>query len=625
MRVTRENGVIFYVITALAVIWTLFQLYTAATGVLPALQQRSIHLLFALVLTFLVYPFKRGSDHKPGLTVDRLLFAGLAAWTVGYVAINHEAIWMQTSSLSLLQEVISLTLIILVLDAARRLTGWALPLVALTFLTYSHFGNYMPGYLRNKGYSLVEIARYQVMSIEGIFGIALGVIASFVFLFIFYSAILQVSGGGQIFIDLATALFGKYRGGPAKIAVVASAMFGTISGSAVANVATTGAFTIPLMKQTGYSNRFAGAVEAVASSGGQFMPPIMGSSAFLIAEILSIPYWQVALAALIPACLYFAAVFIMVDLEAVKEGIKGLPPSEVPSLKKTLASGWHLLLSPLALVVFLMILGWSPMKSAFWAIIVALASTFINPKNRLTLDQLFTSMRTGALGTLETSVACACVGLVIGSIMQTGVGFSLSSFLVGTAQGNLHVLLILTMVASLILGMGLPTVAAYLVLSVMVAPALVEMGVYPLAAHLFIFYFGIISAITPPVALASFVAAGISGDKPVTTSLTSLRLGLSAFILPFMFVYGPALILQGSPIEVLVATCTATLGVFALSCGLQRYFIRQLNFIESALFVLIALLLIYPESVTDIIGVVTVTLLMFYVRSSAAKIRTVEQ
>src|SRR5699024_9945516 len=365
----------------------------------------------------------------------------------------------------------------------------------------------------------------------------------------------------------------KIGGGPAKISVVASSLFGSISGSAVANTAGTGSFTSPLMKKTGYRKRFAASVEAVSSTGGQFMPPVMGSAAFLIAEVLAIPFWQVAIGAIIPGVLYYVAIFFMVDIEAVKHDISGMNKKDIPSFKDTLKQGWHLLLSPVVLIYLLLYLQWSPMKSAFVAIIVTIVSTFINKNNRLTIKQFLSSMKKGAIGALETTIACACIGIVIGVINLTGLGFSISSILIAVAGNKLIALLLLTMVASLILGMGLPTVAAYLVLSVMVAPALVDFGVYPLAAHLFIFYFGIISAITPPVALASIVAAGIADSRTLPTSMTSLKLGLPGFLIPFMFVLGPELVLNGSAQDIILSVLTSLIGIYALATSVQRYFI----------------------------------------------------
>ncbi|WP_233204480.1 TRAP transporter fused permease subunit [Sporosarcina sp. P17b] len=423
-----------------------------------------------------------------------------------------------------------------------------------------------------------------------------------------------------MFIDLSTSLVGRIRGGPAKISVIASGLFGSISGSAVANTAGTGSFTIPLMKKTGYSKRFAASVEAVSSTGGQFMPPVMGSAAFLIAEVLSIPFWQVALGALIPGILYYVAVFIMVDIEAVKHDIKGIDAKDIPSFKETLKKGWHLMLSPLALVFLLLYLQWSPMKAAFGAIVITLLSTFINKNNRMSVSQFFMSMKKGAVGSLETTIACACVGIVIGVINQTGLGFSISSILITLAGDNLILLLLLTMVVSLILGMGLPTVAAYLVLSVMVAPALVNLGVYPLAAHLFIFYFGIISAITPPVALASIVAAGIAEEKPLATSLSSLKLGLPGFLLPFMFVLGPELVLEGTTIGIVTSVITAILGIYLLAIAIQKYFIRHLKIWESTIFGLTSLTLLYPGITTDIIGISITLIFSLYIWKTKEKL-----
>lgn len=625
MEVTNKRSLIFtYTVSIIAVIWCLFQLYTAYNGILPALQQRSLHLLFALLMIFLSYSYSKKNNFLEKFTFEKVVLFLLTVWSVGYIVVNHISIWTNTGALTPHQSIISLVIILLILEAARRVTGWALPIIALISILYAMFGKFLGGIFQHQGYTVTEIFSYQVMSLEGVFGVALAVASTFVFLFIFYAKLLEVSGGGQVFIDLAIAIVGKVRGGPAKIAVVSSAMFGSISGSAVANVAGTGTFTIPLMKKTGYSSRFAGSVEAVSSTGGQLMPPIMGAAAFLIAEVLGIPFSQVVLAAIVPAVLYYTAIFIMVDLEAAKNGIKGMEKQDIPKVKDVLAKGWHLLISPVVLVFLLIVLQWSPMLAAFWSIIVTFLATFINPKNRMTLKKTLESMKHSAMGSIETSIACATVGIVIGVIMQTGIGYAISSIMVSLAGGSLLLLLLFTMLASLVLGMGLPTVAAYLVLSVIVAPNLEGLGIYPLAAHLFIFYFGIISAITPPVALASFVAAGLSGDRPLNTSLTSLRLGLSAFILPFMFVYNPALLLHGEIGDIILTIATATFGIFLLSIGLQRYFKRSLNIIETIIIISVSILLISPEYISDIIaiGVLILFIGFNYIRSKIVKLKT---
>ena len=600
---TSQTKRLYIVTTLLCALWVAFQLYTASVGVLPALAQRAIHLVFALTVLFLLYPFKgKREEGEEGISFEQIAFIVIGAVPLIYIAWNYLALWEQTSDASQMQVIFSFMLIFALMEAARRTIGYAIPLIILFFIIYARFGESFPEFMQHRNYTFAEIFSYQALSMQGVFGIALGVVATFVFLFILYAAVLNVSGAGEVFIAIATRYFGGVRGGPAKVAVIASGLFGSISGSAVANVAGTGTFTIPLMKRLGYKPAFAGAVEAVASSGGQFMPPLMGASAFLIAEVTSTPFWQIAAAAAVPAIMYYFAVFVMVDLEAAKHNIKGVDKSELPSIRPIVKKNWHLLISPIFLVFFLLVLHWSPMKSGLWTIIVTLVTMFANPKSPVTLQQGIQIVRQGALGTVEVSVACASVGIVVGIMAQTGLGYQLSSILVGFSNGSLIALLLLTMIASLILGMGLPTVAAYLVLSVTVAPALVAIGVNQLAAHLFIFYFGIISAITPPVALASFVAAGIAQEKVWPTSVAAFRLGISAFILPFMFAYNPALILQGSWSEIALAVISATVAVTALSAGISRFLVTRLDIVRTLILLTSAALLIEATWMTDLIG-----------------------
>jgi len=527
-----------------------------------------------------------------------------------FIAINHYELFNKPGIYSAMEITMGTIVLVLMIELARRSMGLGLPLIAAAFFLYAMYGNLLPDPLRHKGFAFRSVLAYDMLGVEGVFGTCLSVSASFIFLFILYAKFLQETGGGQVFIDLAMSAVGWLRGGPAKVAVIASCLFGSISGSAVANVAGTGTFTIPIMKKSGYKAPFAGAVEAVASSGGQFMPPIMGSAAFLISEILGIPYWRVAMYSLIPALLYYAALFFMVDLEAGKNGLAGMNRKELPVMRVIIKDGWTALLSPVVLVVLLVFMRWSPAKAAVSAIFVTLAASMINPKTRFGLKKLFEMLRDAAIGAIETAVACATVGIIVGSINQTGLGLKLSSILVGLAGGNLALLLVLTMITSLILGMGLPTVACYLVLAVMVAPALVDIGVLPIAAHLFIFYFGIISAITPPVALASYVAAGIAKAPFVKTSIQAFKLGLSAFILPYMFVYNPALILQGGVLEVVRCIFTACIGVYSLSVAIEGFLKKRIGRVEQALFAVAAITLIIPELITDIIGVCLFIVLM---------------
>ena len=591
------------IVGIIAACWSVFQLYTGFFGVLAPLQQRAIHLTFALVLAFLTTPIKN-SMPKDLLYFDQVCFSILSVFVGGYISYYHLDLWQNVGIYSNLEIILAGLGTLLTLEAVRRITGWGLPIIGLAFIAYQGLGPYAPGIIAHPGFSLPDILAYQFLSLEGAFGIALGVSSAFIFLFILYARFLQSTGGGQVFIDFATSLVGFVRGGPAKVAVVASCLFGCISGSAVANVVGTGTFTIPLMKKTGYKAHFAGAVEAVASSGGQFMPPIMGSSAFIIAEVLGLPYWKVALYAAVPAVLYYLAVFFMVDFEAAKTGLVGMKRSELPRTRDVVKKGWPTLISPIVLVFLLAYMQWSPGNAAAWAIVITLLTSLITPELRITPSKLYESLSKGAIGAVDTALACAAVGFIVGSILQTGLAFKLSSVLITISQGNLAILLVLTMITSLILGMGLPTVACYLVLAVMVGPALIKMGVLPIAAHFFIFYFGIISAITPPVALAAYVGAGIAGAKFLPTGITATRLGSSAFILPFMFVYGPQLILQGPLVPILESIFTATIGIYSLSIALSGYFLQKVGWVGRIPFGIAAILLIIPEFYTDMIGLV---------------------
>jgi TRAP transporter 4TM/12TM fusion protein len=495
-------------------------------------------------------------------------------------------------------------IILLVFEGTRRMSGWTLPIIAGIFLLYDFFGEYIPGAAGHGGQDFSRIVGTISLFSEGIFGMPLGVISTFVVMFIIFGAFLLESGTGQFFIDLAFAFFGRIRGGPAKVAVVASGLFGTISGSVIANIVGTGTFTIPLMKRSGYRPIYAASVEAVASSGGQLMPPVMGASAFIIAEILGIPYIKVCLAALVPAIIYYVAVFIAVDLEAARWGLKGLPAKELPNIRQLLKEKGHLSVPILVLIYFLAFAWVSPQRAAFWAIVSTVGVSYLRKSTRMSLKSILGAMEKGARGILEIAVVCAIAGVVIGSFTLTGLGLKLSTILIDIAGGNLILLLFLSMVASLILGMGLPTVACYLILAVLVAPAMIKMGVLPLAAHLFVFYFGIIAAITPPVALGAYVAAGIAGSPPFRTGWVSCRLALVAFILPYMFVYEPNLILRGeiSPAGAIQACITGIIGSAALASALQGYVFRPLRMVFRLMLGAAAFCLIKPGTITDIVG-----------------------
>jgi TRAP transporter 4TM/12TM fusion protein len=600
----REFGTrLTFAVSALAIAMTTFQMISVWFP-LTGMQQRSIHFGFVITLIFLTVPF-RAKGARGSIPVYDWLFALAGIFVAGYIFWEHELLASERmgwpNGMDLL---VGTLIIILVFEGTRRMSGWTLPIIAGIFLAYDFFGEYIPGAAGHGGQDFSRIVGTISLFSEGIFGMPLGVISTFVVMFIVFGAFLLESGTGQFFIDLAFAFFGRIRGGPAKVAVVASGLFGTISGSVIANIVGTGTFTIPLMKRSGYRAIYAASVEAVASSGGQLMPPVMGASAFLIAEILGIPYIRVCLAALVPAVIYYAAVFIAVDLEAARWGLKGLPAKELPNIRQLLKEKGHLSLPVLVLIYFLAFAWVSPQRAAFWAIVSTVGVSYLRKSTRMSPKSILIAMEKGARGILEIAVVCAIAGVVIGSFTLTGLGLKLSTILIDIAGGNLALLLALSMGASLILGMGLPTVACYLILAVLVAPAMIKMGVLPLAAHLFVFYFGIIAAITPPVALGAYVAAGIAGSPPFRTGWVSCRLALVAFILPYMFVFEPNLILRGeiSTAGAIQACITGMIGSAALASALQGYILRPLRMVFRLMLGAAAFCLIKPGTMTDIFG-----------------------
>ena len=489
--------------SGIAVVWSAFQLVTSYFGVLPLMQQRPIHMAFGFVLIFLLFPTLRSSEgwgRRLGRAVDAVGIAVMVALTA-YVAWNHIDIEWRAGDYYDHEIYFGVVIILLVLEAARRTTGMALPIISVLFLLYAYFGNYLPDLFAHRGFSVYRIFSQLYLTAEGVYGLPMRISATLVFNFVLLGAFLKETGAGQFFIDLALSLFGRVRGGPAKVAVVASSFFGSISGSAVANVVGTGSFTIPLMKSIGYRPIFAGAVEAVASSGGQIMPPIMGAAAFLMAELLEISYFTVVVAALIPAILYYVAVFCAVDFEAGRDHLQGLAPERIPSFGTLMRTRWYFLIPPVTLVYLMGVQKYSPSMSAFWTLWTSVAVGMIRPETRMGPKKFWETLRGGALASLPIVAACATSGIILGVINLTGIGLRLSSIMVKLAGGEILILLILTMITCLILGMGLPVTAAYLIPAIIVGPALNEMGVLPIAGHLFILYFGVISNITPPFAL----------------------------------------------------------------------------------------------------------------------------
>ncbi|MDI3523110.1 MAG: hypothetical protein PWP43_1292 [Bacillota bacterium] len=616
----RLAGTWARVIRCLAIAMSVYQLYTAVFGVLPAQLQRTWHLGFALALIFLLYPSNRKSRRAfvSMYWVDVVL-ALLGAGVNLYWIINYQDILMRAGDATKPDLVVGAIAILLVLEAARRIVGLPITAIAALFVLYAYVGPYLPGFLSHRGFSVERIISHMFFTTEGILGIPLGVSSTFVFLFILFGAFLEKTGIGQFIIDLANAVAGRAVGGPAKVAVIASAMQGTISGSSVANVVGTGSFTIPLMKSIGYKANFAGAVEAAASTGGQIMPPIMGAAAFLMAEFTGIPYARVALAAVIPALLYFTGVGIGVHLEARRTGLTGLPEEQVPRLGKVLRERGLLLIPILGLIV-IMASGATPTKAALLAMVLAILVSSISPKTRLKPKDILDALEQGARGALGVAAATAAAGMIIGSVTLTGLGLKLANGLVTLAHGNLLLTMFFAMIASLILGMGSPTTANYVITSTIASPALIHLGVPLLAAHMFVFYFGIVADLTPPVALAAYAGAGIAKGEPMATGVNATKLAIGAFLVPYIFVMSPQLLLISTTVfGALRVAVGAVIGMLALEAAVQGWLLKEAGLPERVALALGGLMLIDPGSLTDIIGLTLFVVIYLLQRGSARR------
>ena len=590
-------------VCVLSIALSVFHLYVAYAGSLEAHSFRSTHLAFMLVLCFLLKPLGRAKWTDPKnwwFAVDLLLIALVILIQI-YVIWDIEKFIMRQGDLNDYDYWFGTITIILLLEATRRSVGWAMVIIAGFFLLHTAFSDWFPGPLHGPPSDWFTILDYQFMAENGIYGIPLMTMATYIFLFILFGAILVRSGAGRFFINVAVALTGSRVGGPAKAAVVSSCLMASVSGSAVANVVTTGTFTIPLMKRIGYRPPFAGAVEACASSGGQIMPPVMGAAAFIIAEFLNVPYLKVALASLFPALMYFFTIYVMVHFEARKTGMSRLSREELPDLKKEIKRGGHLFLAIL-IIVGLMILGYTPMFAAFWAIIATILLSFLRKGTRMTAVQLLSAFEEGAREAVSVSVACATAGIVIGCVFVSGLGLKLTTILVSIAGNQLWGVLVLTAFVSMILGMGLTTTAVYITLAALVIPAIVNMGVDPMAANLFAFYFGLVSAITPPVALASFAAAGIAGANPMTTGWISMRLGISKYILPFVFVYNPGMLFVGDWVSIIVSITSGFGGLYALTIFTEGWIMEKAGWPTRILAAAASPLLFHPDVWTDVVG-----------------------
>ncbi len=598
------------IVMVIGITMSLYHLYAGAFGAPEAILHRAIHLFFTMVLIFLLFPLSKEAWGKKWRWTDGIIVL-LTIIAIGHLFINYEYVVTRYSlvhPLSGWDLTFGIILIFLLIEAARRVIGPALPITAGVFLLYAYAGPYLPGLLRHAGFGTEIIVDQLYMATEGIFGMPLGVSATYVILFIIFGTFLEKTGTGQLFMDFASAITGWSQGGPGKVSCISSALFGTISGSAVANVMVDGWLSIPLMKRTGFRTDFACAVEATASTGGQIMPPVMGAAAFVMAEFTGIPYITICLYALIPALLYYLALFMSIHFEAGRMGLKGIPRESLPRIGKVLAARGHMFI-PLGVIVYMMIAGYTPMYACIYSTLAVVVLSFLRKATRMTFWTFLSALEDSAKHTLGVAAACGCAGIVIGVINLTGVGLKFTSFVLFLAGDSLIPALIMTMVAGIILGMGMPTTPAYIVQAALLIPALITLKVHPVAAHMFVFYFSTISAITPPVAMAVYAAAGIGGGKLWPTGIWAMRIAATGFIVPFMFVYGPSLLFIGSPFEVITSAVSASFGVIALAASMVGWFTKKLNIWERILLVAAALLLIKPGLYTDALGYIILGLI----------------
>ncbi|MCO0600845.1 TRAP transporter permease [Peribacillus butanolivorans] len=611
---TRKlTGILGYIAFIGLLAFSLFQLYTAVFGVFTAQIQRTIHLGFALSLIFLLFPANRKNRQKGKFQIAwyDIILAVLSIGVGAYWPLFFEDLVMNVGRLGTLDFAVGLVAILLVLEATRRAVGLPIMVIAIVFVLYGLFGQYMPGFLSHRGLTFERMVQTMFFSTEGILGTPLAISSTFIFLFLLFGSFLIRTGVGQYFNDLSTAIAGRRIGGPAKVAIFSSALQGTISGSSVANVVTSGAFTIPMMKNLGYKKEFAGAVEAAASTGGQLMPPIMGAAAFLMVEFIGngITYWDIAKAASIPAILYFSGIWIMTHFEAKRLGLRGLTKEEMPSKKEVF--GKIYLLIPIIAIVLLLMSNITVTHAALYSIVISVIVGFINKDVRMKFIDIIYALVDGARTALAVAAATASAGIIVGIVTKTGLGLKLANGLIDLSGGYLIPTLMLTMVAALVLGMGSPTTANYVITSTIAAPAIILLGVPDLSAHLFVFYFGIIADITPPVALAAFAAAGVSGGEPIKTGIESSKLAIAAFIIPYIFVLSPQMLMIDTTwMEVAWVVLTAMTGMIAIGAGVIGYWVRGMHWLERILAIVVGLLLIYPETISDIIGLTTFVILL---------------
>ena len=624
-----------YITVFISVIFVLFQLYATLSGAITAQVLRATHLAFVQLLAFLLFPPTKNSPRNTLPWYDIVLgLIGLACWL--YIVVNFDSLVRRSGNNTPLDVAVGIVGILVLFEICRRIVGLPIMIIAGSFIVFAFAGKYLPGFLHHRGYSLQRVVCHLFYNTEGIMGTPIGACSTFIFLFILFGALLEKTGIGHFFIDVCNALAGGASGGPAKVAVLSSALLGTVSGSSVSNTVGSGSFTIPMMKKLGYKGEFAGAVEAAASTGGQIMPPIMGAAAFLMAESLGLPYITIVKAAIVPAILYFTGIFITVHLEAKKLGLKGLPKDQLPRFMPLLLRKGYMIL-PLVVIIYFLCAGKTAVFAALMGIIacvlvgfgVSVSDLAHGRKPSFGGKDIVEIMCTAARNIISVAIACGMAGIIIGIVTLTGLGLRLGNGLVMLAHGKLLLTLVFTMVASIILGMGAPTTANYLITSTITAGAIISLGIEPLAAHMFAFYFGIIADVTPPVALAAIAGAAIAKAKPMKTALNATKLAIGAFIIPYMFVHNSKmLMINASALSVVMIIITAILGMFGISVALEGYGFNNTGFfynsrkgkatiiafdaVERLLFAIAGLLCVIPETKTDIIGVSLLAVLIAY-------------
>lgn len=598
--VRQFTGPMKWITFVILVLFSCYQLASTLFLTVPAQIHRPIHLAFGLGLVYLLYAGRSKGD-KSKVGIINIILSIVAVLVSLYWVFDYEGLVVRTGNYTSLDLVIGGIAIVLVLEAARRVVGLPISIIATIFLLYTYFGPIMPGFLEHRGSDVDRIIGHTYYTLEGMLGTPLGVSSTFIFLFILFGAFLDKTGVGEYFNDLSLVIAGRRIGGPAKVAVFSSALQGTISGSSVANVVTSGAFTIPMMKRLGYRPEFAAAVEASSSTGGQIMPPVMGAAAFLMAEFINVPYLEIAKSATLPAILFFVGIWIMTHFEAKRLGLRGLTKEEMPN-KKEVFKKLYLLL-PIFIIIGVLMMNVSAERSAIIGIVSCIIVGAFRKETRMSLADILEALASGARVALGVVAATACAGIIVGTVTLTGIGLKLANGMIDLAGGQLFLTLFFTMIASLILGMGTPTTANYIITSTIAAPALIQLGVPDIAAHMFTFYFGIVADITPPVALAAFAASGIANSKPIQTGVESTRLSIAAFMAPYIFVYSPQLLLVNTTFfESIWVMLTSTLGMIGVGAGLIGFWMAKMNPVERIIAVVGGVFCVVPGLETDLIG-----------------------